>query len=129
MIVYAFCSMGLAVLTEILAGGVIYLISRLLGKTYRNLGMPRPSPDLLPDWSSRSQQMPGYQQITRFDRRTIYAVLLIIMIATISLFIIYFLLLSKRIIRDMSYISDNITHIATGNMTDHIEIGPEGFAG
>ncbi len=123
MIVYAFCSMGLAVLTEILAGGVIYLISRLLGKTYRNLGMPRPSPDLLPDWSSRSQQMPGYQQITRFDRRTIYAVLLIIMIATISLFIIYFLLLSKRIIRDMSYISDNITHIATGNMTDHIEIG------
>lgn len=122
LIVYAFCSMGLAVLTEILAGGMIYLISRMLGKTYR-IGMPRPSPGLLPERSGLSQQMPGYQQITRFDRRTVYAVLLIIIIATISLFIIYFLLLSKRIIQDMSYISDNITHIATGNMTDHIEIG------
>lgn len=123
LIVYAFCSMGLAVLTEILAGGMIYLISRMLGKTYRSLGMPRPSPGLLPDRPGLSQQMSRYQQITRFDRRTVYAVLLIIIIATISLFIIYFLLLSKRIIQDMSYISDNITHIATGNMTDHIEIG------
>lgn len=124
LIVYAFCSMGLAVLTEILAGGGIYLVSRMLGKTYRSgIGMPRPSPDILPKRSGVSQQVPGYRHITRFDRRTVYAVLLIVIIATISLFIIYFLLFSKRIIRDMSYISDNITHIATGNMTDHIEIG------
>ncbi|MDE6850885.1 MAG: HAMP domain-containing histidine kinase, partial [Lachnospiraceae bacterium] len=125
LIVYAFFSMILTVLTEVAAGVLIYLVSRLLGKTYlKELGMSRPSPDVtLRQSFDMSSHVPGYRHLRRIDRHTIYAILLIIIIATISLFIIYFLLFMKRIVQDMSYISDNITHIATGNMTGQIEIG------
>lgn len=124
LIVYAVLSMALTVLTEIVTGIVIYLISIMLGKSYRGLGMPRPSPDeMLRQSYMTSSRLPGYHHLKRFDRRTLYAIFLILIIATICLFIIYFLLFTKRIVRDMSYISDNITHIATGNMTERIEIG------
>lgn len=124
LIVYAVFSMALTVLTEIIAGISIYLVSQMLGKTYRgNLGMPRPSPDAIQQHSAMSPRMPGYKQLQHIDRRTMYVILLVVFVATISLFIIYFLLFTKRIIRDLSYISDNITHIATGNMTEQIEIG------
>lgn len=121
LIVYAVLSMALTVLTEIVAGIVICWISMLLGKSYRGLGMPRPSPDEIRDSYMSSSSLPGYHHLRRFDRRTVYAIVLILIIATISLFIIYFLLFTKRIVQDMSYISDNITHIATGNMTERIE--------
>lgn len=121
LIVYAVLSMALTVLTEIVAGIVICWISMLLGTSYRGLGMPRPSPDEIRDSYMSSSSLPGYHHLRRFDRRTVYAIVLILIIATISLFIIYFLLFTKRIVQDMSYISDNITHIATGNMTERIE--------
>lgn len=124
LIVYAVLSMVLTVLTEFVAGIAIYLVSMMLGKSYRGLGMPRPSPDeMLRQSYINSSGLPGYHYLKRFDRRTVYAIILILIIATICLFIIYFLLFTKRIVRDMSYISDNITHIATGNMTERIETG------
>lgn len=124
LIVYAVLSMVLTVLTEFVAGIAIYLVSMMLGKSYRGLGMPRPSPDeMLRQSYINSSRLPGYHYLKRFDRRTVYAIILILIIATICLFIIYFLLFTKRIVRDMSYISDNITHIATGNMTEQIETG------
>lgn len=124
LIVYAVLSMVLTVLTEFVAGIAIYLVSMMLGKSYRGLGMPRPSPDeMLRQSYINSSRLPGYHYLKRFDRRTVYAIILILIIATICLFIIYFLLFTKRIVRDMSYISDNITHIATGNMTERIETG------
>lgn len=124
LIVYAILSMALTVLTEIAAGIVIYLVSILLGKSYKGVGLARPSPDeMLRQSYMTSSKLPGYHQLKRFDRHTIYAFMLILIITTICLFIIYFLLFTKRIVRDMSYISDNITHIATGNMTEQIETG------
>lgn len=125
LIVYAFLSMILTVLTEVVAGILIYLVSKLLGKTYlKKLGMSGPSPGETLRYSFKMpSRISGYRHLRHIDRRTVYAILFIILIATISLFIIYFLLFTKRIVRDMSYISDNITHIATGNMTEQIEIG------
>ncbi len=125
LIVYAFFSMALTVLTEVVVGILIYVVSQVLGRTYRdNLGMPRPSPGkMLRSSSIAPSDLPGYHHLKHYDRRTMYAFLLIIVIATISLFIIYFLLFIRRIVRDMSYISDNITHIATGDMTEQIQIG------
>lgn len=121
---YAILSMALTVLTEIAAGIVIYLVSMLLGKSYKGVGLARPSPDeMLRQSYMTSSKLSGYHYLKRFDRRTIYAFMLILIITTICLFIIYFLLFTKRIVRDMSTISDNITHIATGNMTEQIETG------
>lgn len=116
--------MALTVLTEIVAGILIYWVSGVLGKSYRrDTGMPLPSPGSIRNRIAAPSQMPESRHWKRMDHHTVYVILLVIMVATISLFIIYFLLFTKRIIRDMSYISDNITHIATGNMTEKIEMG------
>lgn len=125
LIVYAFLSMGLAVLTELIVGAVIYVVSRVLGISYHGYGMKSKSM-MEPEYINRigsPANVFNKHHIQRFDHHTMYVILLVIIVASMSLFIIYFLLFIRRIIRDMSYISDSITHIATGDMTERIEIG------
>lgn len=127
LIVYAIISMGLAVLTEIAAGCLIYVVSQALGITYQGYGRkPGQLPDRMPGYRNRdgmSADVLNYRRLWRMDHHTVLVILLVIIVASTSLFIIYFLLFMKRITRDMSYISDSITHIATGDMTEDIQIG------
>ncbi len=126
LIVYAIVSMGLAVLTEIVAGCLIYAVSRTLGIAYPGHGRDQmPLPTKMPGFRYRNgsaADMFNYRRLWRIDHHTVFVILLVIIVASMGLFIIYFLLFMKRIIRDMSYISDSITHIATGDMTEEIKI-------
>lgn len=123
LIVYSFLSMGLALLTELLLVIGLCSVSRLLGVSYTGYGR---KPKITPRPNYRDS-LPGkewfdYHQFRHFDRNTIISILLIVIVGAVFLFIVYFLLFMKRIVRDMSYISDSINHIATGDMTEKLEV-------
>lgn len=129
LIVYAILSMGLTVCTEIVLGVLIYLISMVLGISYYGYNI---SPEQgkvervpiqhYPRSADRISDVFDYESLHRMDRRTLFVIMVVIVVASLSLFTVYFLLFVKKIIRDMSYISDSIAHIATGDMSEQIEL-------
>lgn len=129
LIVYVILSMLLAVCTEIVVGTLIYLTSKALGiKQYGyRLGPQRGKMEQIPlqrysHSADKISDVFDYEHLHRMDRQTLFVILVVIIVASLSLFTVYFLLFVKRIIRDMSYISDSITHIASGDMSEQIEI-------
>lgn len=129
LIVYAILSMLLTVCTEIVVGILIYLTSMLFGiRQYEyRLGPQRANMDQAPlqpysGSADKISDVMDYAHLHRLDRQTLFVILVVIIVASLSLFTVYFLLFVKKIIRDMSYISDRITHIASGDMSEQIEV-------
>lgn len=124
IIVYCFFSVILAMITDIVLGGLIYTVSSTLGKkqydkvpvsppTGRGVRFSRHGDDL----GMSSSWLPR-----RLSRDTLVSFMLVTVIATICFFIIYFLLFIKRIVKDMTYISDRIIDIADGKSDEKIII-------
>lgn len=124
IIVYCFFSVILAMITDIVLGGLIYTVSSTLGKkqydkvpvsppTGRGVRFSRHGDDLgmSSSWLTR-----------HLSRDTLVSFMLVTVIATICFFIIYFLLFIKRIVKDMTYISDRIIDIADGKSDEKIII-------
>ena len=124
IIVYCFFSVILAMITDIVLGGLIYTVSSTLGKkqyvkvpvsppTGRGVRFSRHGDDL----GMSSSWLPRH-----LSRDTLVSFMLVTVIATICFFIIYFLLFIKRIVKDMTYISDRIIDIADGKSDEKIII-------
>lgn len=124
IIVYCFFSVILAMITDIVLGGLIYTVSSTLGKkqydkvpvsppTGRGVRFSRHGDDL---------GMSSSWLLRHLSRDTLVSFMLVTVIATICFFIIYFLLFIKRIVKDMTYISDRIIDIADGKSDEKIII-------
>lgn len=124
IIVYCFFSVILAMITDIVLGGLIYTVSSTLGKkqydkvpvsppTGRGVRFSRHGDDL---------GMSTGRLVRHLSRDTLVSFMLVTVIATICFFIIYFLLFIKRIVKDMTYISDRIIDIADGKSDEKIII-------
>ncbi len=124
IIVYCFFSVILAMITDIVLGGLIYTVSSTLGKkqydkvpvsppTGRGVRFSRHGDDL---------GMSTSRLVRHLSRDTLVSFMLVTVIATICFFIIYFLLFIKRIVKDMTYISDRIIDIADGKSDEKIII-------
>ena len=124
IIVYCFFSVILAMITDIVLGGLIYTVSSTLGKkqcdkvpvsppTGRGVRFSRHGDDLGMSLSWLPRHL---------SRDTLVSFMLVTVIATICFFIIYFLLFIKRIVKDMTYISDRIIDIADGKSDEKIII-------
>lgn len=124
IIVYCFFSVILAMITDIVLGGLIYTVSSTLGKkqydkvpvsppTGRGVRFSRHGDDL----GMSSSWLPRH-----LSRDMLVSFMLVTVIATICFFIIYFLLFIKRIVKDMTYISDRIIDIADGKSDEKIII-------
>jgi len=64
--------------------------------------------------------MPDYNGIKHWNKDTLMVIMFIILLLGFLLFIFYFLVLTRRITKDMSYISNCISDIASGNMETRI---------
>lgn len=123
IIAYCFLSMVLAVLTEIALGGLIYVVSSTLGKSGRQEWGSWRSPEIGTKYSkNRDEFGVPYQMARHIGRETLIAIMLIIIISTLCFFVIYFLLFIKRIVKDLAYLSDSITHVATGSSSEKIQM-------
>lgn len=119
----------MAVVTETIIGLLLYLLSTGMGTAYTGYGMNRRVPDVNKATAYRHTDRihdrgvwRTLRQIQRMDRPTLYMILVAGLIVGMVLFICYFLLLTRRITRDLSYISGRITKIAEGNLNERIEV-------
>lgn len=124
IIVYCFFSVILAMITDIVLGGLIYTVSSALGKKQYDKVPVSPPPGRGVRFSRHGDDlgMSTGRLVRHLSRDTLVSFMLVTVIATICFFIIYFLLFIKRIVKDMTYISDRIIDIADGKSDEKIII-------
>lgn len=124
IIVYCFFSVILAMITDIVLGGLIYTVSSTLGKKQYDKVPVSPPPGRGVRFSRHGDDlgMSTGRLVRHLSRDTLVSFMLVTVIATICFFIIYFLLFIKRIVKDMTYISDRIIDIADGKGDEKIII-------
>lgn len=124
IIVYCFFSVILAMITDIVLGGLIYTVSSTLGKKQYDKVPVLPPPGRGVRFSRHGDDlgMSMGRLVRHLSRDTLVSFMLVTVIATICFFIIYFLLFIKRIVKDMTYISDRIIDIADGKSDEKIII-------
>lgn len=124
IIVYCFFSVILAMITDIVLGGLIYTVSSTLGKKQYDKVPVSPPPGRGVRFSRHGDDlgMSTGRLVRHLSRDTLVGFMLVTVIATICFFIIYFLLFIKRIVKDMTYISDRIIDIADGKSDEKIII-------
>ena len=124
IIVYCFFSVILAMITDIVLGGSIYTVSSTLGKKQYDKVPVSPPPGRGVRFSRHGDDlgMSTGRLVRHLSRDTLVSFMLVTVIATICFFIIYFLLFIKRIVKDMTYISDRIIDIADGKSDEKIII-------
>lgn len=124
IIVYCFFSVILAMITDIVLGGLIYTVSSTLGKKQYDKVPVSPPPGRGVRFSRHGDDlgMSTRRLVRHLSRDTLVSFMLVTVIATICFFIIYFLLFIKRIVKDMTYISDRIIDIADGKSDEKIII-------
>lgn len=124
IIVYCFFSVILAMITDIVLGGLIYTVSSILGKKQYDKVPVSPPPGRGVRFSRHGDDlgMSTGRLVRHLSRDTLVSFMLVTVIATICFFFIYFLLFIKRIVKDMTYISDRIIDIADGKSDEKIII-------
>ena len=124
IIVYCFFSVILAMITDIVLGGLIYTVSSTLGKKQYDKVPVSPPPGRGVRFSRHGDDlgMSTGRLVRHLSRDTLVSFMLVTVIATICFFIIYFFLFIKRIVKDMTYISDRIIDIADGKSDEKIII-------
>lgn len=124
IIVHCFFSVILAMITDIVLGGLIYTVSSTLGKKQYDKVPVSPPPGRGVRFSRHGDDlgMSTGRLVRHLSRDTLVSFMLVTVIATICFFIIYFLLFIKRIVKDMTYISDRIIDIADGKSDEKIII-------
>lgn len=124
IIVYCFFGVILAMITDIVLGGLIYTVSSTLGKKQYDKVPVSPPPGRGVRFSRHGDDlgMSTGRLVRHLSRDTLVSFMLVTVIATICFFIIYFLLFIKRIVKDMTYISDRIIDIADGKSDEKIII-------
>ena len=114
LVIYSIISMMLAVVTEFTLGIIVAKIARSFGTKRIKYGKDM---NISPDKTYPPKEfIPNYHSIRHWNKDTLMAVMFIILLLGFLLFIFYFLLLTKRITKDMSYISSYISNIASGDM-------------
>lgn len=121
---YCFFSVILAMITDIVLGGLIYTVSSTLGKKQYDKVPVSPPPGRGVRFSRHGDDlgMSTGRLVRHLSHDTLVSFMLVTVIATICFFIIYFLLFIKRIVKDMTYISDRIIDIADGKSDEKIII-------
>ena len=122
IIVYCFFSVILAMITDIVLGGLIYTVSSTLGKKQYDKVPVSPGRGVRFSRHGDDLGMSTGRLVRHLSRDTLVSFMLVTVIATICFFIIYFLLFIKRIVKDMTYISDRIIDIADGKSDEKIII-------
>ncbi len=106
--------MLLAVATEFALGMIVALVAHTFGTSRNGYGKQYPANNK--NNYSPPEFLPDYRGIKHWNKDTIMVIMFIILLLGFILFIFYFLILTRRITKDMSYISGCISNIASGEM-------------
>lgn len=120
LVIYSIISMLLAVTTESVIGIALVMVARTFGVSRSGYGKNMLIKNKYNYSGSPSEFLHGYRGIRHWNKDTIMVIMFIILLLGFLLFIFYFLILTRRITKDMSYISKCISDIASGSMETQI---------
>lgn len=114
LVIYAMISLILALATEFFIGFILVMIARTFGVSKHGYGknMLINKKNVYED----KDKFLAYNSIKHWNKDTLVVIMFIILFIGFLLFIIYFLLITRRITKDMGYISNCISNIAAGEM-------------
>ncbi len=122
IIVYGILSFVLTIITEGIIGSLLYMIGSALGISNGGYGkIRRPYGGYIPNKMSGAA-IPNYHALRHWNKSTIVSILLVMLFFGFLFFMMYFLFFTRRITRDMTYISKKILEIASGDMKEDIRI-------
>lgn len=104
----------LAIITEFAIGFILAMIAHTFGASKNGYGKQF--------WIDKKNvyniknKFPDYSGIKYWNKDTLVVVMFIILMIGFILFMFYFLIITRRITKDMSYISNCISNIASGEM-------------
>lgn len=114
LVIYAVISLMLALVTEFAIGAILAMIARTFGVSKYGYGR---NPHINNNNAYESKaKLPNYSGIKHWNKDTLVVIMFIILLIGFLLFMFYFLLITRRITKDMSYISNCISNIAAGEM-------------
>ena len=115
LVLYCVVSLVLALLTETVLGFALYFTGSALGISVGGYGKPKNLPPVNVNHNKdMNPEPPEYMLISYWNRNTTIFIAIIVIICAFILYIMYFLALTRRITKDMSYISGCISDIANG---------------
>ncbi len=107
-------SLMLALVTEFVMGFILAMIAHTFGVSKhgygRNLFINKKN------MYNPKDSLPDYSSIKHWNKDTLVVIMFIIIMIGFILFMFYFLLITRRITKDMGYISNCISNIAAGEM-------------
>lgn len=113
LVIYSIISLILAIATEFVIGVILVMVANTFGVSHSGYGRKK-----IMNGSNMYEtgSLPDYHGIRHWNKNTLVFIMFLILLLGFLLFIFYFLILSRRITRDMSYISNCISDIAAGEM-------------
>ncbi|MCI5587614.1 MAG: HAMP domain-containing histidine kinase [Lachnospiraceae bacterium] len=121
LVIYSVLSMILAVFTEGIIIFILSIIGSALGISSKGYG--REARNIIVGGKASSHMtLPDYHAIKRWNRDTIMCIILLAVAFAVIFFIMYFLILTRGIIKDMEYISTGISQIVSGDMKEKIKV-------
>ena len=119
--IYSVISMILAVFTEGIIICILSIVGSVLGISDKGYGLDTRKFIAEGD-EVRRRAFPDYHAIKRWNRDTIVCIMLLIIVFAVIFFIMYFLILTRGIIKDMKYISKGISQIASGDLKEKLKV-------
>ncbi len=131
LILYSILSLICAALTEAALGVIIYIVSVGMGKSTNGYGMK--STQYAHNFDSNmgsSANSKEYVKINLFDKiqdvfgisgNMFIVIFVTVIISGVFFFVIYFMLFSRRVTLDLSYISEKIKNISNGDMAEKLD--------
>lgn len=121
LVIYSVLSMILAVFTEGIIIFILSIIGSALGISSKGYG--REARNIIVGGKASSHMtLPDYHAIKRWNRDTIMCIILLAVAFAVVFFIMYFLILTRGIIKDMEYISTGISQIVSGDMKEKLKV-------
>lgn len=121
LVIYSVLSMILAVFTEGIIIFILSIIGSALGISSKGYG--REARNIIVGGKASSHMtLPDYHAIKRWNRDTIMCIILLAVAFAVVFFIMYFLILTRGIRKDMEYISTGISQIVSGDMKEKLKV-------
>lgn len=122
LIFYVALSMFLSVITELVCGFGLYLLSTALGISYGGYGRGGRMIEKFQKTTGERGRIFNYQAIKRWDKNTLIFLMLVILFFLFLFFVMYFMLITRKLTADIDYISGSIAHMAFGDGGGRIEV-------
>ena len=122
LIFYVALSMFLSVITELVCGFGLYLLSTALGISYGGYGRGGRMIEKFKKTTGERGRIFNYQAIKRWDKNTLIFLMLVILFFLFLFFVMYFMLITRKLTADIGYISGSIAHMAFGDGGGRIEV-------